>query len=103
MKIAVVSTDGITVDEHFGRAERFLIYELDGERKLMLGSRDCVSLSVGDRDHAFDPSRFETVVDVIAGCVRVYCVRIGEKPAAELKKRGILAVVYEGPIAAIRE
>ena len=28
-RIAVVSTDGKTVNDHFGKAERFLIYDVD--------------------------------------------------------------------------
>ena len=28
-RIAVVSTDGLNVDDHFGKARRFLIYDLN--------------------------------------------------------------------------
>jgi len=42
------------------------------------------------------------VARALAGCQRVYCTRIGDRPGQELEKRGIKPVIYEGEIAAIR-
>lgn len=36
LKVAVASTDGIHINEHFGRASEFMIYEVDEEGKYSL-------------------------------------------------------------------
>lgn len=101
MQVAIVSTDGINVDEHFGRAERFLIYEIEGENQILLAIRVVGPLSEGDRGHDFNRDNFAEIADKLSGCRRVYCTRIGEKPAAELRNLGIEPVVSDGPIARI--
>lgn len=100
MRIAVVSTDGINVDEHFGRAQRFLIYDRD-DGLTMVEDRPTGTLSVGDPDHPFDAQRFQDVASQLKDCNRVYVTRIGAGPAARLKQLGIEPVIYQGPIAHI--
>jgi hypothetical protein len=100
MQIAIVSTDGERVNEHFGKAERFLIYEVDALGRTLLGERKIVPLSTGDPNHPFDELRFGKVAAALT-CRQLYCVKIGERPAAELRKLGIEPVIYEGQIAAI--
>jgi predicted Fe-Mo cluster-binding NifX family protein len=101
MVIAVVSKDGMHVDDHFGQAERFLIYGIEGDKQTLLRVENVQKLSENDPDHAFNPDRFSPILDALDGCERVYCTKIGEKPAAELRKAGIHPVVYSGPIADI--
>ncbi len=102
MRIAVVSTDGRNVDEHFGRAERFLVYDLLPGGPEFIEERMSPPLSVGDRNHSFDAERFQATADVLADCRQVYVTRIGEKPTEELVSRGIQPKVYQGPIAQIK-
>ncbi|MDH3359596.1 MAG: hypothetical protein OEL55_01885 [Desulfobulbaceae bacterium] len=102
MKIAIVSTDGSTVNDHFGKAERFLIYESDGAPPVFIEERAVKSYSSGNKDHPFDQSRFDNVLAALSGCEKVYCNKIGNKPTEELNKAGIKPIIYEGPIAAIR-
>lgn len=101
MKIAIVSTDGINVDDHFGKAKRFLIYESGKDGVSKLGEIKCPSLSIGDKSHAFDKNRFDSIAEVLKGCTQVYSTRIGDKPRQELEKKGIIPVIYEGAIDAI--
>lgn len=101
MRIAVVSTDGKNVDEHFGRAERFLVYDLLPGGPEFVGERRSPTLSTGDRNHSFDAERFQATADALADCRQVYVTRIGDKPAEELVGRGIEPKVYQGPIARI--
>lgn len=102
MKVAVVSTNGVDVNEHFGKATRFLIYEIGAAGAKLLSEEKTESLSVGDPDHPFDQDRLSRVIKKIEGCERVYCTKIGDRPAAELKKLGIEPVIYEGPISEIK-
>lgn len=102
MIIAVVSTDGVHVDDHFGRAERFLIYDVEGDKQTLLRVENVKKLSEDDPTHKFNENKFGALLQALDGCERVYCTKIGEKPAQELDKAGIEPVVYSGPIAEIR-
>ena len=99
-RIAIVSTDGIHVDEHFGRATRFLIYNPDGNMTLV-DDREIEPLSVNDRHHSFDAEKFNRIADTLKDCRKVYMTRIGEIPAAKLKALGIEPEIYKGAIARI--
>lgn len=100
-RIAAVSTDGIHVDGHFGRAKQFLIFDV-GTRITWVEDRETESLSDGDPDHPFDPDKFGRITTLLKDCDEVYVTRIGETPAAKLKALGIEPVVFQGSIADIR-
>ena len=99
MRVAIASTDGKTVNEHFGRATRFLIYETGAGAPRFVEERPVVPYSENDPKHPFDANRFTSVFEAIKDCTKVYVIKIGERPAAELQERGLEAVVYEGTIA----
>ncbi len=103
MKIAVASTDGVNVNQHFGRAEKFLIYESTPAAFHLLEEVEVAPYSSGkeDKKHQFDQARFAGVAEKISGCRKMFTVKIGDIPAAELRKMGIEPVVYEGQIADI--
>ena len=100
-RIAVVSTDGIHVNDHFGKATRFLIYDI-GQQVTLVEERATEALSVDDPGHAFDRDKFARIVSVLKDCQQVYVTRIGDIPAAKLRESGIQPVVYSGPIAALK-
>lgn len=97
LRFAAASTDGIHVDEHFGKAKRFLIYDA-GDQLSWVEDRRTEPLSIGDRDHPFDPVKFQKIASQLRDCAKVYVTRIGDTPAAMLKALGIEPVVYEGRI-----
>lgn len=101
IRIAVVSTDGLKVNEHFGKATRFLIYDVD-DQILWVEDRPTESLSEDDPDHPFDADKFGRIASLLKDCSKVYVSRIGETPAAKLKELGIEPVVYQGAIGAIK-
>lgn len=97
IRIAVVSTDGVHVNDHFGKARRFLIFD---QRQCLepVDDRPVETLSVGDVDHKFDADRLARISDVIKDCSRVYATRIGEVPKRKLKEMGIEVITFEGRI-----
>lgn len=99
-RIAVVSTDGKNVNDHFGKARRFLIYDCD-ETLTFIAERQAGPLSVDDPTHPFDADKFGRIAVQLKDCAKVYVTRIGDVPAAKLKELGIKPVIYEGPIAAL--
>jgi nitrogen fixation protein NifX len=99
-RIAAVSTDGLNVDDHFGKAQRFLIYDL-ADQLTFVEERGTETLSVDDPGHAFDADKFNRIRSLLKDCSKVYVTQIGAMPAAKLKESGIEPVVYSGAIAAI--
>ncbi len=101
MQIAIASTDGETINEHFGKAERFFIYDFTDSHLALLKVVTVVPLSTGDPNHAFNQERMMATLAALKGCQRVYCTRIGERPGAELEKAGIELVLGAGQINAM--
>ena len=99
-RVAVVSKDGVNVDEHFGKADHFLIYDIT-EKPAFVEKRMTESLSTGDPNHSFDPDKFGRVSSIIHDCAKVFITKIGEVPAAKLKEMGIEPIVYSGAISDI--
>ncbi len=97
MKVAVVSTDKVQVDDWFSNATRFLIYEIDPYGPTFIAERYSEPLPAT----FFDSGMLNYVADIISDCERVYLANIKNKPAQALKRRGILPVIYSGPILGI--
>ncbi len=98
MKIAIATTDGLTVNEHFGRAKKFFIYAAASTKLDLLTVREVEPYATGRKDHAFDKVRFLAVAESLKGCEKVFITKIGDEPAAALKAMGIEPVVYEEAI-----
>lgn len=101
-RIAVVSNDDVNVNDHFGMAESFLIYEMS-DKLVFVEKRETEKLSVGDPDHSFDAEKFNRVYETIRDCSKVYMTKIGKGPAKKLTDLGIEPVVYEGTISGIMD
>ncbi len=101
-RIAVVSKDNVNVDDHFGMAEAFLIYDISNELEFV-EKRTSEKLSVGDPNHPFDADKFNRVYSTIKDCKKVFVTKIGEGPAKKLKELGIEPVVYAGTIKGIMD
>jgi predicted Fe-Mo cluster-binding NifX family protein len=98
MKIAIATTDGITVNEHFGRASKFFIYNVTQSTFDLIKEKHVEPYSTGNKDHNFDVNRFQEVAKWLKGCEKVFITKIGEEPAGALKVMGIEPVVYSGAI-----
>ncbi len=97
MKIAFATTDGVNVDEHFGRAGMFAIYEVSKDfykflemRKFAEG-RDIAIESTKDMPEIHE-DRVQSKVDKLSDCKIVYLTEIGGPSAARLIKKGMMPV-----------
>lgn len=99
-RIAAVSTDGVHIDEHFGKAERFLIYDMEKQLS-WVEDRAAEPLSIGNPNHPFDPDKFQRIADLLKDCSKVYVTQIGDTPAIKLRAMGIEPVIFHGRIADI--
>jgi predicted Fe-Mo cluster-binding NifX family protein len=99
MIIAVTSKYGTDVDQHFGKAERFLIYEYGGGKPKLIKEATVEKYCSSDPDHSFHHPRFEAIAKALEGCKVVVTEMIGELPKQELQKVGLTPIVTSGPIA----
>ncbi len=98
MRIAVASRTGAEVDQHFGHAERFLIYDCAAGHPRLVDEKKVDKYCSFDPDHPFREGPFDTIVKALNGCRAVLVAQIGDMPKQELEKRGITAIDAVGPI-----
>ncbi len=95
LKVALASSDGVSLNEHFGRAGRFVFYEhADGEWRY-LGSRDNQPACSG---HEHSDDLLERTVELIADCQAVAVDQIGPTAIDLLLRRRILPFMLGGSI-----
>ena len=78
MKIAFTSSDGKTIDQHFGQASHFWIWEVGPETAEPIGPVAVLSTGTDEED------RIAARATAIAGCAVVYTQQIGGPAAAKL-------------------
>ncbi len=98
MLVAVTSKTGTEVDQHFGHAERFLIYDCSEENCRLVKEVAVEKFCAYQPDEPFRHGRFDGIVAAIDGCRLVVTAMIGAYPKDELKKLGIQALSASGPI-----
>jgi nitrogen fixation protein NifX len=83
MKIAFTSSDGRTVDQHFGQASQFWIWEVGPEAASLIGAVGVLPSGTDEED------RISARAAAIAGCAVVFTQQIGGPAAAKLVSRRI--------------
>ncbi|MCE5215018.1 MAG: dinitrogenase iron-molybdenum cofactor biosynthesis protein [Methanobacterium sp.] len=96
MKVAVATTDNEKYAEHFGKAQKFLIYEFDGEHMEFIETRESPK-ETGEK-HQWGKS-----VKVIMDSDVIICVQIGINAKPGLKKMGKIVVEDEGTVSEVLE
>ncbi len=91
MKIAIAASDDKKYAEHFGKAQKFLIYEFDGEEIEFLETR--ASPKESGEKHQWGKS-----LQVIKDSDVIICMQIGINAKPALKKMGKDVVEDEGTI-----
>jgi nitrogen fixation protein NifX len=97
VKIAFTSSDGTTIDQHFGQASHFWIWEVGPDAAAPIGS---VAVLAGGTD---EEDRIAARATAIAGCAVVYTQQIGGPAAAKLVSRRIhpMKTQTEVPVAEV--
>jgi nitrogen fixation protein NifX len=104
MKVAFATTDNMNVNEHFGRAGSFAVYDMaengyhfveirkfaDGMDRTVMDSRD---------NGPLHESAVQNKVDRLADCKLIYLTEIGGPSAARLVQKGIMPMKVKEPIA----
>lgn len=90
-KIAVASTDGKVVNQHFGKADQFYIIQVDDENKFELVEIRKLAPICQGGDH--DDDAFGDHVRLLSDCAYVLVSQIGRRAEYELESQGIGAYV----------
>lgn len=95
MKIAVTTTDGVSVNQHFGKASEFYIYNIKGNQVNFVEKRFAVSYCESDSttdepEHEYKPDRILGIFEILKDCDKLYTKQIGDKPLKGLIENGII-------------
>lgn len=94
VKIAVASTDGKIVNQHFGRAEKFFILETDEDTAEFKVTEERAARAVcHGGDHEED--QMKEAISNLSDCQYVLVSRVGTRARNELESLGL--EVYEIP------
>lgn len=91
MRVAFTSTTGAEVDEHFGAASRFFVWDVGTDTATLVGEVPAPAPVDDEED------RITARAAVLAGCAIVYTVAIGGPAAAKLVARRIHPMKTQGP------
>ncbi len=84
IKVAFATTDRLRVNQHFGAAESFAIYEVTPDKATLVG--------IGEfAEEAMDGNEDKLIakVDFLEGCAAVYVMAIGASAIKKLMAKGI--------------
>lgn len=93
-KIAVTSKYGKLVDQHFGHAAEFIIYQGDGHDFQVLEKRAVEQYCQGMEECDNDESKREGTILSVQDCDAVLTMRIGYHAKLQLGAKGIYSVEY---------
>jgi len=89
MLLAVATKGGGIVNQHFGHAKEFQIYEVDGRKVEFIGHRKVDHFCQGGYG---EEATLENIIKALADCKAVLVSKIGDCPKEELQKAGIQTV-----------
>lgn len=92
MKVAFATKDLTTVDEHFGWAKQFAVYDVnkDGYKLAEIVKAEETAESEDDK--------INLKIDSVKGCAIMYCQAIGPTAAARVVKAHIHPIKVEKPL-----
>jgi predicted Fe-Mo cluster-binding NifX family protein len=94
-KIAIASNNGESVNQHFGQADNFLIYEIGDEEVRFMEDRkvyrDC-------EEESHSEENLEKVILLLKDCSAVFVLKIGMKSSRYLYEHGIKTFEVHFPV-----
>lgn len=87
LRVAFATADRARVNEHFGSATGFAIYQLDGERAQLVELAEFAAESMDGNEN-----KLAAKIAALAGCAAVYCLAVGGSAVRQLLAQGIQPV-----------
>ena len=98
MLIAVASKDGREINQHFGHAERFLIFDVEQDEARLVDEKKVERYCSYDQDHPLRAHILEAIAEALMDCRAIVCAQIGQGPQMEMERLGIDTFVADGEI-----
>jgi predicted Fe-Mo cluster-binding NifX family protein len=95
VKFAIASSDGLTVNEHFGKARSFRIYRLHDSGHEFIEERENIPVCSG---HAHDDNALTQAAQTLSDCRGVVAAQIGAGAIDALLMKRIMAFTLPGTI-----
>lgn len=92
IQVAVASTDGKVINEHFGRAKEFHIFAIENGSFRFVRSKQVNPVCNGGEHSQND---FDAVADALAGSKAIIVAKIGDGAANYMESRGF--EIFEAP------
>jgi nitrogen fixation protein NifB len=87
--VAVATKGGGLINQHFGHAKEFQVYEVDGSEVKYVGHRKVDHFCQGGYS---EKATLENIINAISDCKAVLVSKIGESPKEKLHNAGIKVV-----------
>ena len=94
-RVAAASSDGYTIDTHYGRATNFYIYQYLTDEWIFVEKRTLPPVCLGG-DH--EPLSMAKRAEQLADCQYVVASRIGIGAMASLQQKGIVPMSLPGDL-----
>jgi len=89
IRFAVSSKSGMLIDEHFGHAKNFYIYEYKNGESVYIENRNVDKYCSGIEACDEEQDKIEKILTTIQDCHAVLTMRIGSNPEKKLEDKGI--------------
>lgn len=100
-RLAVATSDGFSVNEHFGHAKFFRVYDINQSGYDFIEVRDAVAACQHRLGH--DTTRFDKIIELLSDCDALLVQKIGEGAAAYLIAKNVRVFEVSGSIDAVLE
>jgi predicted Fe-Mo cluster-binding NifX family protein len=105
MKIAVASNDGVSVSEHFGRTNRFVVFEVEDntivheEHRNGIRLTDAMGICESQRGRNQAALDYSAILAALDDCRVILCRGMGWRAASALVRGGLNPLVIKGEVS----
>jgi predicted Fe-Mo cluster-binding NifX family protein len=97
-RVAVTSADGVLINQHYGHARWFLIYDLEKDGTGVLAERRAVDPWCNSANHGDAEEGRPGIAKDITDCTAVLTARIGPPARKKLELSGVSVFEKQAPI-----
>lgn len=98
MFIAVATKDGKNINQHFGHAVRFLVFDVENATVRLVDEKKVERYCTYDEAHPLRGHVLRGIAEALKGCQAVVCSQIGPAPQEEMSRLGFEVYTLEGEI-----
>jgi nitrogen fixation protein NifB len=88
--MAVATSGGGVINQHFGHAKEFLVYEASSEGVRFINHRKAEQYCEGDVSCGDGETVLQLTIKALIGCEAVLCSKVGFEPWSQLEEAGIM-------------